>query len=142
MRVGVEVGGTFTDLVLIDDGKLRVAKVLSTPGSPDIGVNALPPPASSMRRSPTWFTARPSRPMRRWSESCGVCFFTTKGARDILLLQRHDKTAIYDQTMRNRYPCAHAYFRNRRGRSGRQRWGNGWRGRDGGRSRGTRSTGL
>ncbi|MEC8163626.1 MAG: hydantoinase/oxoprolinase N-terminal domain-containing protein, partial [Pseudomonadota bacterium] len=42
MRVGVEVGGTFTDLVLIDDGKLRVAKVPSTPGSPDVGaLNAI-----------------------------------------------------------------------------------------------------
>ena len=42
MCVGVEVGGTFTDLVLIDDGKLRVAKVPRTPGSPDIGaLNAI-----------------------------------------------------------------------------------------------------
>ena len=42
MRVGVEVGGTFTDLVLVDDGKLWVAKVPSTPGSPDIGaLNAI-----------------------------------------------------------------------------------------------------
>ena len=27
MRVGVEVGGTFTDLVAFDDDKLRVTKV-------------------------------------------------------------------------------------------------------------------
>ena len=37
MRVGVEVGGTFTDLVAIEDGELRVAKVPSTPRSPDVG---------------------------------------------------------------------------------------------------------
>ena len=42
MRVGVEVGGTFTDLVLIDGENLRVAKVPSTPSSPDIGaLNAI-----------------------------------------------------------------------------------------------------
>ena len=34
-RIGVDVGGTFTDLVLIDaNGSLRVGKVPSTPGDP------------------------------------------------------------------------------------------------------------
>ena len=31
---GVDTGGTFTDIVLLRDGKLRVHKVLSTPGDP------------------------------------------------------------------------------------------------------------
>jgi N-methylhydantoinase A len=40
-RIGVDVGGTFTDLVLIDaDGTLRVAKVPSTPRDPSEGVLA------------------------------------------------------------------------------------------------------
>ena len=40
-RVGVDVGGTFTDLVLIDaEGTLHVAKVPSTPSDPSIGVLA------------------------------------------------------------------------------------------------------
>ena len=38
MRVGVEVGGTFTDLVVVRDGEIEVAKVPSTPHQPDIGV--------------------------------------------------------------------------------------------------------
>ncbi|MCX7361060.1 MAG: hypothetical protein NTV97_04145, partial [Alphaproteobacteria bacterium] len=37
MRVGVEVGGTFTDLVAVEDGRVVVTKVPSTPKSPDIG---------------------------------------------------------------------------------------------------------
>src|SRR5258708_32680700 len=40
MRVGVEVGGTFTDLVAVEDGKVVVTKVPSTPKSPDIGAFA------------------------------------------------------------------------------------------------------
>ena len=37
MRVGVEVGGTFTDLVAVEDGRVVVTKVPSTPRSPDVG---------------------------------------------------------------------------------------------------------
>ena len=98
MRVGVEVGGTFTDLVLIDDGKLRVAKVPSTPSSPDIGaLNAIAAAqvehvaiADLVHGS----TVATNAVLER--KGAKVCFFTTKGARDLLLLQRHDKTAIYD----------------------------------------------
>ena len=38
-RLGIDVGGTFTDLVLLQEGQIRTAKVLSTP-SPEEGVFA------------------------------------------------------------------------------------------------------
>ena len=39
MKVGIDVGGTFTDfLVLDEDGTAQVAKVLSTPQDPSIGL--------------------------------------------------------------------------------------------------------
>ena len=38
-RVGVDIGGTFTDLVLrLADGTLRVSKVSSTPEDPGLAV--------------------------------------------------------------------------------------------------------
>ena len=40
MRVGVEVGGTFTDLIAIDGDEVRVTKVPSVPKSPEQGVFA------------------------------------------------------------------------------------------------------
>jgi len=98
MRVGVEVGGTFTDLVRIEDGNLRVAKVPSTPGSPDKGaLNAIA--AAEIEHAAIadlvhGSTVATNAVLER--KGAKVCFFTTKGARDLLLLQRHDKTAIYD----------------------------------------------
>jgi N-methylhydantoinase A len=41
-RVGIEVGGTFTDLIASDGDKIKTVKVPSTPLSPDEGaMNAL-----------------------------------------------------------------------------------------------------
>src|SRR6202521_4960290 len=39
-RVGVDIGGTFTDLILVDDvtGELTVGKVLTTPADPSAAV--------------------------------------------------------------------------------------------------------
>ncbi len=40
MRIGIDVGGTFTDIVLIDDqrGKIHYTKVLTVPKNPAVGV--------------------------------------------------------------------------------------------------------
>ena len=37
-RVGVDIGGTFTDIVLAKDGKLFAAKILTTPEDPSVAV--------------------------------------------------------------------------------------------------------
>ena len=39
MYLGIDIGGTFTDLVLMDeDGRISTAKALTTPGELEIGV--------------------------------------------------------------------------------------------------------
>src|SRR5579862_5457648 len=41
LRIGIDVGGTFTDLVAVDpDGKSTLAKTASTPDDPSVGVIA------------------------------------------------------------------------------------------------------
>ena len=37
VRVGIDIGGTFTDLVLLEGGGVHVAKVLTTPRDPAEG---------------------------------------------------------------------------------------------------------
>ena len=33
-KIGVDTGGTFTDFILLDNGQLKIYKVLSTPDNP------------------------------------------------------------------------------------------------------------
>ena len=72
-RLGVDVGGTHTDLVLLDvtTGALLVEKVASTPGNPAIGVldgvaNFVRRGIDPAERSISSPTAPRSRPMRSW----------------------------------------------------------------------------
>ncbi len=51
-RIGVDIGGTFTDMVLVSDGDIRVVKVPTVPSDPAQGViNALEKAASIVKRS-------------------------------------------------------------------------------------------
>jgi N-methylhydantoinase A len=98
MRVGIEVGGTFTDLVAIDGDDVTVVKVPSTPHSPDIGAYAAlresgiaPARVADLVHGSTVAT---NAILER--KGARVAFVTTRGFRDILFLQRHDRRAIYD----------------------------------------------
>ncbi|MFV0475343.1 MAG: hydantoinase/oxoprolinase family protein [Pikeienuella sp.] len=98
MRVGVEVGGTFTDLVAVEDGRIVLTKVPSTPHSPDIGVmDALEDAGLALDRIADFVhgsTVATNALLER--KGARVAFVTTSGFRDILILQRHDRLNIYD----------------------------------------------
>ncbi len=106
MRVGVEVGGTFTDLVAIDGGRVRVAKVPSVPAHPDEGAFAalgaggldLGAITDLVHGSTVGTNAVLERKGAR------VAFLTTAGFRDLLFLQRHDRRNIYDLAYRKPVP--------------------------------------
>ncbi len=98
MRVGIEVGGTFTDLVAIDQGRVTVAKVPSTPARPDEGALASLDAAgielAAVEDLVHGSTVATNAILER--KGARVAFFVTKGFRDLLLLQRHDRKRIYD----------------------------------------------
>lgn len=98
LRVGVEIGGTFTDLVAFREGGVQVAKVPSTPSSPDIGafhaIDAAGLQPADMADLGHGSTVATNAVLER--KGARVAFVTTAGFRDILFLQRHDRRNIYD----------------------------------------------
>ena len=106
MRVGIEVGGTFTDLVAVDGESVRTAKVPSTPANPDRGamqaIDAAGLDPARIEELVHGSTVATNAVLER--KGAAVCLFVTKGTRDLLLLQRHDKEAIYDLRYRKPEP--------------------------------------
>ena len=98
MRVGIEVGGTFTDMVAVDGDRIELRKVPSTPSAPDRGVlNALEESGIDGARITDMVhgsTVATNALLER--KGAHVAFVTTAGFRDILFLQRHDRRNIYD----------------------------------------------
>src|SRR5437868_7729103 len=98
MRVGVEVGGTFTDLVAVEGGKVVVTKVPSTPRSPDIGAFAALTASgidlAQIKDLGHGSTVATNAVLER--KGAAVAFIATQGFRDLLFMQRHDRRNIYD----------------------------------------------
>ncbi|MDP6708382.1 MAG: hydantoinase/oxoprolinase family protein [Alphaproteobacteria bacterium] len=98
MRVGVEVGGTFTDLVAIDGDAVFIAKVPSTPRAPDEGalaaIAAAEIPLDRVDDLVHGSTVATNAILER--KGAPTAFITTKGFRDVLALQRHNRRQIYD----------------------------------------------
>ncbi len=98
VRVGVEVGGTFTDLVRVDAAGVRVVKVPSTPGQPDLGaMNALAAAEvdfASLDDLVHGSTVATNAVLER--KGAKVCLVVSAGTRDVLFLQRHTRRHIYD----------------------------------------------
>ena len=101
MRVGVDVGGTFTDLVALgSDGVTRVHKVLSTPEDPAVGlfraVDALRGPSSSVPIDLLVHGTTVATNALLERKGARVVLVTTAGFEDLLWLRRQDRASLYD----------------------------------------------
>src|ERR1700679_3572000 len=96
MRIAIDTGGTFTDCVYFDGGKLRVLKVFSTPSDPGQAV------LGAWRR-----IHREGHLNVRHGTTVGtnallgrkgarVAFVTTAGFEDTLALARQARPSLYD----------------------------------------------
>ena len=98
MRVGVEVGGTFTDLVAVEDGRSSSPRCRARRSSPDVGAfAALTASGIDLARIDDLghgSTVATNAVLER--KGAAVAFVATAGFRDLLFMQRHDRRNIYD----------------------------------------------
>jgi N-methylhydantoinase A/oxoprolinase/acetone carboxylase beta subunit len=97
VHVGVDTGGTFTDLVA-DDG--RVAKVLSSPDDPGRAVGeAVASVTGDAGGRPASLAHGTTVATNALLEGRGatVALVTTEGLRDVIEIARQDRPSLYDQ---------------------------------------------
>jgi len=103
-KVGVDVGGTFTDLVATDeDGLVRVAKTSSTPDDQSVGVIIAIEKAGIDLEDISFFSHGATVGANTVIENKGarVAIITTKGFRDILELRRGQRVIDNPDDMYN-----------------------------------------
>jgi N-methylhydantoinase A len=99
LRVGVDIGGTFTDAVCIDEaGGIRSAKALSTPGRLADGVVAAVERLGVDLAAVEAFTHGTTAGLNAFLERRGarVALLTTAGFRDVYEIGRANRPAMYD----------------------------------------------
>jgi N-methylhydantoinase A len=104
-RLGVDVGGTFTDLVALTDGGLITAKVPTTPRNQALGVVAalelVQPAVGAVASLAHGSTVATNALLER--RGARAALVTTEGFRDVIEIGRQNRPALYDLT-RDRPP--------------------------------------
>lgn len=97
-RVGIDTGGTFTDIVAVADGEVRTAKVPSTPPHFDEGllnsIQQVGVPLSEISLLAHGTTVTTNAVITKSGAQAGL--ITTLGFRDVLELRRHNRGELYD----------------------------------------------
>ena len=102
-RLGVDVGGTFTDLVALVEGRLITAKVPTTPRNQARGVmralEIVEPAVGDVASFAHGSTVATNALLER--RGARTALVTTEGFRDVIEIGRQNRPALYDLT-RNR----------------------------------------
>ncbi len=98
MRIGVDIGGTYTDLVIIDAGHIRTYKIPSTPADPSQAVLQGVKEAQIELANVSLFahgtTIATNAVIQRKGAQTGL--LTTIGFRDVLQIRRTTRGKLYD----------------------------------------------
>jgi N-methylhydantoinase A len=118
-RVGVDIGGTFTDLILVDDqtGELTVGKMLTTPADPsqavaDVLADALgrgQAPAEQVGNVIHGTTLVTNAIIER--KGAQTALLTTRGFRDAYEIAREHRYDLYDLFLEMPEPLVPRYLR-------------------------------
>ncbi|PMP88378.1 MAG: 5-oxoprolinase [Roseiflexus castenholzii] len=92
--LGIDIGGTFTDFVLLRNGRVRIYKTLSTPDEPARallqGVDTLGAPATIVHGTTVATNALLER------RGAATALVTTGGFGDVLVIGRGNRPTLYD----------------------------------------------
>lgn len=106
-RVAVDIGGTFTDAVAVgQDGFVRTAKAISTPGALTDGVLDAVRHLGIALSEVEWFVHGTTAGLNALLERRGarVALLTTQGFRDVYAIGRASRPAMYDLHYRTPAP--------------------------------------
>jgi N-methylhydantoinase A/oxoprolinase/acetone carboxylase beta subunit len=107
LRIGVDTGGTFTDFVICEDGRLTTLKVLSTPDNPSRAIltglrDFLDRGAAVLVIHGT--TVATNALLEH--KGARIALVTTKGYEDILSIGRQTRRLLYSLKGEPRFPLA------------------------------------
>jgi N-methylhydantoinase A len=119
MRMGVDIGGTFTDLLLVDDasGRIAVEKVLTTSPDPSVGVMTAVEQAVRNSGSPLGnvdvLVHGTTLAINTVIERTGTltALFATRGHRDAIEIRREQRYDMYDVLLEMPEPLAPRHLR-------------------------------
>ena len=99
-RLAIDIGGTFTDLVALDEasGELTLEKTLTTPADFALGVLDAIEEAAVPLSDVSQFVHGTTVVINALTErtGCRVALITTRGFRDVLEIQRANRTDMYN----------------------------------------------
>ncbi len=114
-RLSTDVGGTFTDGVLLDEqsGRVVVSKVSSTPRNPAIGTIESVEKFSIPLRDVSFLSHGTTVVINALIEGKGAktALITTRGFRDVLEIGRCNRTEMYDALYRKPRPLVPRFLR-------------------------------
>jgi len=94
MRVATDIGGTFTDVVTLDQSGIRAWKTLSTAGNPDHAVTETIKALRGITSFSHGSTVATNALLER--KGANLAFVTTEGFKDLLFIGRQTRPRLYD----------------------------------------------
>ena len=111
--VGIDVGGTFTDIAILEDGRLRVHKLPSTPSDPSVGImkgvmEACPQFVDGGGEFDADFVHGSTVATNALLEGKGgrTALITTLGFEDVLEIGRQNRSELYNLNVDRPVPLA------------------------------------
>lgn len=105
VRIGIDTGGTFTDLVCVDEAGMKVHKVRSTPDDPSrailAGIREIAGESAAAEITHGSTVATNALLERRGAR---VALITTAGFEDVLLIGRQTRAELYNFMVEGRRP--------------------------------------